>query len=277
MSRIRFTKAVVAPSLLAAIVGSTASADYTKFEFQVSPAGQETWSSKLDAHPGDAIDYRVRVSYVGNSATPVGLGGGATFQPVVSNWTAGDVLAPFAKVGGNTTGGAVPDAPGQYGRVLPWAKVGTGMTDALRGHVNGSFLRIAKSQVTSWFGGAGNTTGNSGVQIGQLNNTGRTTNDPAFNPGLTDLVVFKVKIILDPLNTSVRDMQVYTPQEWAGELSLSTMERLVFWYANMTEGVGSIRVPAQVEGAVIHVVPAPGSVSALCLLMGTVAVRRRRR
>jgi hypothetical protein len=277
---IRSSTAIAA--LVAAAVSSVsfagATADYTLFQFQVSPAGQETWSSSLNVLPGAAVDFRVRVSYIGDTFSPIGLGGAATFQPLVSNWTTGDVLAPFANIGGNTNGGAVPDAPGQYGRVLPWAKIATSSTDFLRGHINTNggttYLRIAKNQVTSWLGGSGNTTGNSGVQAGQLSNVGRTVNDPPFNPSLTDLVVFKVKLMLDPSNQSARTMQVFALDGWVGELSSGV--RSVNWYASMSEAVGSIRVPGVVEGATVNVVPTPGTgVGMLLLTCGALARRRR--
>lgn len=273
----RSIAAVAAPVALIVLAGF-ARADHTLFEYQVSPAGLEQWSSKLSVLPGASVDYRVRVSYVGNTFQPLGLGGAATFQPLVSNWTPGDVLAPFVAIGGNQNGGTVPDQPGAYGRISPWGKIATTTTDRLFGHVNTvsgtTYLRIAKRQVTSWFGGIGNTSGNSGVQAGQLSNVGRVVSDPAFNPNLTNLVVFKVRLDLDPSHLDERTMSVFSPEEWTGELNNGL--RQVYWYASMSEATGSIRVPAQVIGATIHVIPTPAGVVLVAGGATVVGVRRRR-
>jgi hypothetical protein len=176
-----------AAALIAAATLTTAARAGTTMTVQVSRALAEDWHSSINASPGDSIDVRIVVSHTGDPA----LGSCSTmYQPTVSDWTAGDHMAPLVNggIGGQVTVpiGAVQDLPGQYGRIIPYAQFAFSSTAYLRGHVNTvagiSYLRIAQSQVTSWFGGPGNTSAGSGLYNFQLNNVGRTTADPPLQP-----------------------------------------------------------------------------------------------
>jgi hypothetical protein len=268
---------------LCALAGFTTISNATVLEYQVSRALAEDWHSSIEAKAGDAIDIRVRVSYTG-TASPLGLGQ-VIFQPTVSNWLTTDAMAPLVNngVGSQTTTpiGAVVDAPGQYGRVIPFGAPATTATSFYKGHVNTApdgirYLRVAQAQVTSWFGGTGNTTGGSGVVCYQLNDLGRNANTPPFNPSLTDIVVFKFSITLSSTSLDLRTMLVDTPLLGLGSRD-SDGRRTGHWYATMLEPSGTIRDIYDVHPASIFVnVPAPGAIG-LSIGSLAIALRRRRR
>jgi hypothetical protein len=263
-----------------ALLTSSSGLAETTVQLQVSPAGQELWSSTLNASAGDSIDVRVRISYAGTAA-PLGLAA-TIFQPTVSNWLTGDQFTPLINggVGSQTTTpiGAVPDAPGMYGRIIPFATAFMSATNFIRGHVNTvggtTFLRIAQSQVTSWFGGPGNTTSGSGVNILQLSNIGRTAATPPFNGSVQNVNVFKFNFTLSS-STAYREMLVDAPL--AGFAPLNTGFPHVSWFMSMSEATGSLRELPTITGSTIIVnVPAPGTL-ALGAFTAIAASRRIRR
>jgi uncharacterized protein (TIGR03382 family) len=252
---------------------------------EVSPAGAETWSSSIpNANPGQSIDVRVRMSYNGTQQ-PIGLAS-MYMQPTISNWRNTGLQDVFGALvnggqGSNTStpSGAVPDAPGQYGRVSPFASRATNGFQALTGMVNSisgtTYLRVAQAYATDWIGQGLNISGDRGVPISQLSSIGRTTSDPAFNSSLVSLVVFKFNITLSTTAVA-RTMVVDIPAGGFGNLNTTTGVREVRWYAGMNEATGSVRGAATVTQATITELPAPGA-AALLGLGGLAAVRRRRR
>jgi hypothetical protein len=254
----------------------------SRVELQVSRALQEDWHSSIIANPGDSIDIRVLVSYTGAN-NPLGLSS-LIFQPTVSNWIAGgDVMAPLVNGGrgsqATTPMGAVYDRPGQYGAVIPYGATGYGSSNYLRGHVNNvngvTYLRIAQAQVTSWIGDSGNTSGGSGINIRQLNNTGRSTANPQppFSSVLDKAVIFKFNITLSPTSPT-RTMTVDAPINGFYLYPISG-NRDIGWFKDMVESPGSERTIPTVFPATIsvHQIPAPGG---MVVMMG-VFVRRKRR
>jgi hypothetical protein len=277
-------------ALAAGVVGASLTANAaTTMSLQVSPALAETWSSSIAATPGQSIDIRVMVSYTGSAsgvggAAPIGLSS-VIFQPTVSNWqlgVGGDVLSPMVAVGHNnsTPSGAVLDMPGQYGRIRPFATVGTTTNSALFGHVHAasaqtgdvSYLRIAQKQVTSWLGGIGNTSGGSGVNIKQfgVNNPARPLGSvPPFNFALTDIVIFKFNIVLSS-DSAVRSLAVDAPLQ--GIYSAFAGFPYVGWYSDPNEETPSIvDLPSIVPALITVPSPAAGVV-----LLGLCVARRRR-
>lgn len=239
------------------------------------------WSAGLQR-----VEVLVTVSNTGTAA--LGLGS-FIFQPTISNWQPTDALVPFTSAfGGNTTtpSGAVSDSPGAYGRISPWAAAANQSSSRLFGHVHltsggvnqppsGTYLRIAQAQVTSWIGGTGNTSGGSGVNISQRSNNGRTASDPAFNPSLINLRVFRFAVDVDT-NQGFRSLVIDVPLSGMGnKVTTGGSEGQVFWFADMNEPSGSIREVPTVNTAVINFIPAPAG--AALLGMGVVAVGRRRR
>ncbi|HYE63324.1 MAG TPA: hypothetical protein VD997_15135 [Phycisphaerales bacterium] len=275
-------------ALVAGVLANIAGAA-TTMRLQVAEAGSELWSSSINAKPGDAVDIRVTVSFTGGPVTPIGLSS-TIFQPTVSNWQiGGDALAPMVASGSNTTtpSGAVSDSPGQYGRVSPFAGVVIATSARLFGHVHAasattggvSFLRIAQRQVTSWFGGPGNTSGGSGINIKQwnINSPARTLPNPqpAFLTQLTDIVILKFKIVLST-DPSTRTLTVDAPL--AGFVRVADVNNwpghpYIGWYTGPNGDTPHIADLPTIEQGFINI-PAPGA-AALCLA-GLLAIRRRR-
>jgi hypothetical protein len=175
----------------------------------------------------------------------------------------------------------ISDSAGQYGRISPWGRTAMTTSTAITNFNNnsvgqpfGDWLRIAQRQVTSWIGGPGNTTGGSGVNIAQLANVGRTASDPAFNPSLTDVHVFRFGFTLDSLN-NFQQMTVDLPANGFGNRNSTTGDREVYWWGDMGEATGSIRGTAEVHVGRV-VIPAPWS-AALLVLAGAGGLRRRGR
>jgi hypothetical protein len=260
----------------------------TRLEYQVSPALAETWSSSINAQPGASIDIRIRASYIGTQQ-PLGMGA-IMYQPTVSNWdNAGlsrDALAPIAigKGDASTSGpyGSVPDAPGLYGRIFGFARThnsggGGNTVPADVGHMqvhNGvSYLRIAKSNVTNWWAGAGSPTGGGGIDTAQWTPGFRPDTALPFDTRLADIVVFKFSITLSA-DTDLRTLIATTPQELLSYWDSGFTQARGRWVANTTEVTGSIRGEYLVLPATINVVPSPGVLAVAAV--GLLAARRRR-
>jgi hypothetical protein len=253
-------------------------------EFQVSTDGT-TWSSTVDAQPGQTVQIRARVSLLG--ATAMGLSG-LNMQPVMSGWdgvgggNAADTLLPFADTGSNTTTppGGVIDAPGQYGRILPFAAPNVTTTNRLRGHLSGSTMRIAQTPTTNAIGAgssSNNVNGSGGVPISQ--STGFFAPPPGYAAGTENIVVFKIGVrVSDDVPAGSREIGVDAP---IGGLSLygptGEQVRAVNWHAGFQASGSPLNnyAPVQVGQARIRVVPTPASLALLGL--GGLVVGRRRR
>jgi hypothetical protein len=238
------------------------------------------------------VFFRTLVSYTG-VGTPAGLAS-FVYQPTMSNAVATDVMLPFFNggVGGNTSTpvGVLTPAQGtdttSFGRLSPWGRTALSSTSALHGffHTNPNgdginFLRIAQLQVTSWIGGAGNTTGGSGVPISQLSDVGRTTNDPAFNTSLASVYVFKWGVTLDTTSgaRAAADMVVDAPQAGFGNRNTTTGDREIYWFTNTAEATGGTRGTANITTGLVDFVLVPSPASLALLGLGGLAVGRRRR
>lgn len=273
-----------------------------KYEVRVFNAGNnDGWASHVDAAPGTQIEVRALISYTGTNTTVVALGQ-ITFQPAVKNWGGDDVLATsgagtmqIGPIGSNITTppGYVPDAPGAYGRISPWAS-GTYTTSTfLRGHLHNNptgdgsnYLRISRADVTNWFGvGAtsgglaiNNTIGSGGVGINQGTiGAARPTNAPAAVLGTQNLVVFKFGFTLGASDTRP-DLVVSTPANGIGRSTASATygQPDTRWHQSENSGSpGTYRTDVAVVDATIHVTPTPASL-ALMGLGGLMVARRRR-
>lgn len=254
-------------------------------EFQVSAPLAENWGSSIDVLPGGSVDIRVRISYTGTES-PIGLGS-VMWQPTVSNWdtvgTNRDAMTPLVNGGvggdGSTPRGSVDDLPGQYGRILPFARTANPSSSRLMGHVNTNggitYLRIAQAQITNWISGNSSTSGGAGVDSSQFTPAFRPTNAPPFNPATQNIVVFKFNVTLstDPL---ARTLIADAPYELFGNYDQATGERQVRWVGAPDDITGNIRGTASTVGATINVVvPAPPV--ALVPLLGALLAGRRRR
>jgi hypothetical protein len=280
-------RSFVATLVLAAGLSPAALAvQNSRLEFQVS-TDNINWSSSLDVLPGQDVYARAVVSYTGSN--PVLGFGSAIFQPTISNWTPGDTLRPFIN-GGMGNNNSVPSGaltPAQvadatsFGRISPFAAVNLPVGRSNFGHYHADplgtgvgYLRIAQSQVTSWFGGSGNTTGGSGVNFRQLSDFGRTASDPAFNGSTSNVALFKYGVTIDPASPN-RNLMFTTPAEWLGNRNSTTGDREIYWYREMFEPSGLERGTPLIVAATVHVIPAPGTVGLLAGF-GLLTTSRRR-
>lgn len=282
-------KSVIASLVAVAGLSAAAVAEVnTRMDVLVSLDGIN-WSSDVNvAAPGTTVQVLIRASYIG-SAQPLGFAS-AVYQPTVSNWATTDVAADYAGggFGSNTTNPANMVAAGaagagQYGRISPMGRTALTSAQAITNFVHtggsggapaGTWLRIAQKQVTGWIGGTNNTTGGSGVNTAQLNDNGRVAADPAFNPALQNVELFRFGVTINAFGARTL-LDVDLPAGGFGNRNSTTGDREIYWFATMFEGSGSIRGTATVNAGHIHLVPAPASLALLGL--GGLCVARRRR
>jgi uncharacterized protein (TIGR03382 family) len=310
---------------LIAVAGMSVAANAQLMKMLVSTDGVN-FSNQVNAVSGQTVQVLVTASYTGTSNAIAGFGS-ANFQPTVSNWHAADTLLPLRQGGntlpvggggmiqpqfyvGTTAGSGSPVhaayVPGTYGRVNPMGRTFLGATDQLltgfvhvdpAGPGSGTFLRIAQASNTNWIGGAGNTSGGSGVNCAQLYSVGRTTDDPDFwgNHELTfdpaggwdvgvriaaldvrrqNVELFRFAFTLDG-TAGARDMTVDAPL--AGQqFDAASQSRYMGFYNNASNTGPGFLTPVTVQTGLIHVnVPTPASLALLGL--GGLVVGRRRR
>jgi hypothetical protein len=249
----------------------------SRLEFQVS-SDNVNWTSSLQVFPGQDVYARAVLTYTGTN--PVIGFGSAIFQPTISNWTPTDTLRPFINNGmgynNSVPSGALSPAQvadlTSFGRISPFAGVNLPTGRSIFGHFHANptgdganYLRIAQSQVTSWFGGTGNTSGGSGVNFRQLSEVGRTASDPAFNPATNNVALFKYGVTIDPASAK-RQLVFTTPGEWLGNRNSTTGDREIYWYREGIEPSGTERGTPLIVAATVHVVPGPGSAGVLMLI-----------
>ncbi|HYE61146.1 MAG TPA: hypothetical protein VD997_04050 [Phycisphaerales bacterium] len=243
----------------------------------------------MNALPGSRVYARTLVTNLDSGPVPVIGLASMMYQPTISHWTAGDTLLPFVNGGrgwnnstpsGAISGTQVSDTT-SFGRISPFAATNLTATTAIRGHYHANptgtgvgYMRIALSNATAWFGGTGNSNGNFGVPIRQLNDIGRVATDPPFNPALENIAVFKFGWTIAP-DSVKRAMEVSTPAEWMGNRNSLTGAREVYWFTSMTEASGADRGTALVIPATVRIIPAPGVFAMLVPSLG-LALRRRR-
>ncbi|MBX3382287.1 MAG: PEP-CTERM sorting domain-containing protein [Phycisphaeraceae bacterium] len=279
-------KNMIVTIVAAAGMAAIANADTSRLEFQVSTDGV-SWSSSTNALPGSVVQIRARMSYIGTEATPIAFAS-LTYQPTVSNWTAGDSLRPFANQGNNTNGGSVADTPGMdapYGRISPFASTGPTSSDPYMGHVQNAggtnYLRIARTTITNWVGqgpttgtgAANNFNGAGGLATVQKGSGNVGPNDPPFRTGISDIVILKFAVQLSAA-TDIRTLLVSAPLEGMSR-NATTGVREAAWFTSTSDNFGGIKAAVEVSDASINVVPAPGALALMGL--GGLAVARRRR
>jgi MYXO-CTERM domain-containing protein len=277
-------KNIIASIVAAAGIASMATAQTTQMDVQTSLDGVNWEGGARTVTPGTTVQFRYRVSFVagGSTAVPTGFAS-LTFQPTVSNWGT-DTLSAFATSGNNTNGGAVTEASGQFGRIIPFASTGATTSDPYRGHVQSvsgtQYLRIARTTITNWVGqgltsgtsAANNFNGAGGLACVQKAFSLVGSADPAFNPAITNVVIAKFSLTLSN-DTTARTLVISAPTEGMSR-NATTGAREASWFSSNTDNFGSIKGAVSVAEASL-VVPAPG---ALALMgMGGLLVARRRR
>jgi hypothetical protein len=283
--------------ILAATVATAAAAQNinTRLALQVSHDGL-TWASSVTAVPGDTIEVRAVATYIG-PGTSAGLGQ-IVFQPIVEGWRPTDTLLTTPGTPGNigigpvggyrsTPVGIVPDGPGIWGRIAPFALSSTTTSTFIRGHLGtgtaAGMLRIARANITNWIGvgptsgpeGENNGSGIGGVVASQISSSGRGPFDPGYNALTQDVPLFRFGFTIG-LDADVRSMRLWT---WngpsAGPVPPPPFTENVRWFANLSETSASLLGYAQHVDAFVHIVPAPVSLS-LLTLCGLISHRRRR-
>ncbi len=277
-------KSVILSLVAVAGLSVAANADVnTQFNILVSADGGPFLpAAALQAGTGlHNVEVVVQATYIG---TGQALGfASAVFQPTVSNFGATDVALGYVNGGAgsntSTPPGVVADAPGQYGRIVPFGRTALSTTTALTNFNNTdsgiNYLRIAQRTATSFIGGTGNTTGGQGVPVAQLANVGRTASDPAFNPAVVGVSLFRFGMTIDT-NTGSRVLTIDLPLNAFGNRNTTTGDREVYWWGDLNANTGDLRGTAAVaQGAISVIVPTPGSLALLGL--GGLCVARRRR
>jgi hypothetical protein len=291
---------MIAVAGLAAAAHAQPLATQLRYEVRPFDAGNDNgWASSIDVLPGTRVEVRALVSYTGTGT--VGGLGQIVFQPIVSNWGAGDALVTnsmtgqtgpadgIGPVGGtrSTPMGTVSNLPGVYGRITPWGANATSTSTYLRGHAGtgtaAGMLRIAQNHITNWIGvGAtsgstanNNQNGGGGVSIAQIASPARLTSDPPFDNRSSNILVFKFSFTLgaDP---SARTLSINTPENGFNRTLVSGQYvPNIRWFASEQEATPSIQTAAAAVAGNVNVVPTPGAL-ALLGLGGLVAARRRR-
>lgn len=280
-------KNIIASIVAAAGIASMASAQITQMDVETSLDGVNWAGGNRSVNPGTTVQFRYKVSFNLNGTTAVPTGfASLTFQPTVSNWGGTDTLNAFATSGNNTNGGAVTEASGQFGRIIPFASTGATTSDPYRGHtqtVSGTnFLRIARTTITNWVG-QGLTTGTSAAN--NFNGAGGLAcvqkafslvvagTDPAFNPAISNVVLAKFSLTLGA-DAAARVLTLSAPTDGMSR-NTTTGAREASWFSSNSDNFGGIKGAVQVADATLTIVPAPGAM-ALLGMGGLVALRRRR-
>ncbi len=290
-------KKVIGSMLAVAGIAMAANAQDTTLRYEASLDGVN-WSSSVNALPGSTVQVRARVIWSGTQQV-FGLSQ-LIFQPVVNSWTSADSIVGTAGTpGGNGIGpiggsrttpiGSVPDAPGVYGRITPFAANFSTTSNYTRGIVGTGtatgLLRIGRADITNWIGvgptsgaaAVNNFNGGGGVGIAQLAPGSRLATDPAYNSS-NDVVVFKFAFTLGS-STAARTLGIDTPLAGVNrETAAGSNFGRVFasWFTSTSAAQGTrFYESIGTAGAAVNVVPAPGAL-ALVGLGGLVATRRRR-
>jgi len=280
-----FVKNIIASIVAAAGIASMASAQITQMDVETSLDGVSWSGGNRAVNPGTTVQFRYKVSFNANgtTASPTGFAS-LTFQPTVSNWGT-DTLNAFATSGNNTNGGAVTEASGNFGRIIPFASTGATTSDPYRGHVQTAsgtqFLRIARTTITNWVGqgltsgtsAANNFNGAGGLACVQKGFSLVTATDPAFNPAIANVVLAKFSLTLSN-DGAARTLVISAPTEGMSR-NATTGAREASWFSSNTDNFGSIKAAVSVADASLTVVPAPGAL-ALLGMGGLMAARRRR-
>jgi hypothetical protein len=258
----KYTFALVTAAGLASSAFAQASGT-TQLVFETSLDGTSWAGGTRDILLANATDVqRVEVRVRAVLQNPSGVIGfaGVTFQPTLTNWTAGDARVAFTTPDGSGT----TNAPGNFGRIFPFS--GSGMRSD---SASGLLTSFVDGGNTLRFAGANNVTGTTnrawGVASNQLTQNINGTN---FVPG-TDVVIFKYGV--DIRGGADRTLVASVP------LDLVNLSRMT-WYTSPA-GTNSFNAPmtqAQVIDGGIHVlVPSPASLALLG--MGGLVLGRRRR
>ena len=285
----------------------------TIFQYQVALPGG-AWGSSVSVNPGDRVEWRVVLSYVG-TRDAVALGR-VYYQPVFSNVDNDGADAQVDRLGdwrnggisgqGNTTlqPGMLSAAEGQSSSVLPsYGRVVYGFTSrstnstssgALTGFrhsagsdgaPDGSFLRIAGSFNPLWYPESipnGSIELNNRIFRGVVSDNNSPTSS-WFAPGTQNIVLFRQSFIASSETSDLeRIVRLYSEQaslQRAGGSAGTDDTRFMTWaMAGESGSNATLRTGPplmQYIAAEIRIAPAPGAIAAIAMC-GVVQLRRRR-
>lgn len=311
----RLVMVAVMSAVVGAVVPQALAVPQTKLVWDVSSDGGSSWHSNLQVNPGSTLEFRLRVSLVGNTGPGrLNVGGIAGFNmlPNLSNWSSGDVALPLAAeawaIGSNAN--PIPEiipgpypAPasvihgsgvlnGGYGRQAPFGANGVNGPGIPTPRVVGSNLQLAAEIVAF-----------ASVSFSQ------------FPAGMSAVYAWDGhsylsnetgQIVADPPQSEIEEGLWQRYEAQAGNYFRSSVTNVVlFKYAvTLDSSVNSERVMTQggsltepfvhywptqgvmptssttgsnniVEPAIVHVIPSPWS--GVVLVAGVLGVVRRRR
>jgi hypothetical protein len=226
---------------------------------------------------GTDVLLRARISWI--SPTPAYGFGSLTFQPVIGNGRPGiDLINPFVDRGSNTTGGGVDldDSPldGPFGRVRPFAAVAPSGTTYFTPHVHeagsggaplGSYLRIARSDVTRWMGtgptsgtaAINNFNGAGGVSVVQRPYSSVRPEDPPYNFTVGDVTILQLSLhVGDNTRGPPRVLTWEAPTAGMSRNS-TTGAREASWFADLQASTATLKGIVEVSPATISILGGP--------------------
>ena len=280
-----FAFCAVGAVALAMTTASVFAQGRTTLDVQVSLDGR-AWSDDVTVTGGvTTVQVRATVTYTPGSVSsnrPIGLAS-INFQPSITYWNASsDSVLPFAALGTNSNGGAVPDVAGarsSFGRIMPFAMTGPTSANPYVVHeqeVGGvSSMRLALRSATQWPDASGteNSAGADGIACSQRAFLNVTPQDPLFAAQTSRVVVLKYAVNIDAL-AGMRLMDVGSPEAGLSR-NWQTGEREASWYASVSDTYGQIKGKVQVDNATIRVIPGPAAFFMVLAAIGP-AIRRRR-
>jgi hypothetical protein len=273
------------------------------------------WSRSVTVNPGARIEWRIVMDYTGVRTNLTAMGE-VLYQPILSNadnvgtGTDLDRYADFRNNGSsgyNMPGSLLTESEGNdqnpmppgaglyqgYGRVrygqTAMTTVSSNVLTLFRhsggsnGAPPGEWMRLAGSALTQWPplevppGGLPNYPYNRGVNASQVS---RALTNPQSNHtlGTSNLVIFRMALLLSETNTDARSMVLTSRPEFlkrsGGTIPTDDM-RYMTWQAGDSDN-GSVRVGVEFQELTINVVPAPGAAGVLLAAAALMPIRRRR-
>lgn len=302
--------ALVLASVGAPALAQTPYPAETNLRFEVWDGS--AWTNTVNANPGDRIEWRAVVSYVGTRTDVMGLAE-ILYQPVIPNadneGPVRDELGPWRN--GGVSGNFIPGtllspAEGQDGGPLPsYGRIGFGFfsTEATGSNVltsfrhsggsdgapQGDWLRIAGNFVSQWpsSGTGAWTTDDSnrilrGVSAGQWCRINPLTGvpNPVWQGGTQDLVIFRQALIVGDAAQD-RTIEITMQDEFLRRAGMGVgstdNRRHVRWFTqDVQQHSAAYRTSLTITPAIALVtIPSPGL--GVAAIAGCAAVVRRRR
>lgn len=294
--------------------GQTYEQGGARITFQVFNPATTAWTSIVDAAPGQRVEWRVVLDYIGTRTDLFALGE-ALYQPVIDdtdNVDGGngvDVLASWRNGGisGNSIAGSMLTAAegNNGGQLASYGRVrfgGTVMSDVSSNTLStfrhsggagggpaGDYLRVAGAFADQWPRSLAGPVPPLDVTTDDINRTLRgvssqqqsQTNTPAFHvQGTSGLVVFRSAIILSADPAWPFSMELSTFRESFRRVGGATTDeaddrRFFTWQTGGSDSGSHRTLEPQIVPAFISLIPAPGGAALFAVALACVVRRRR--